>query len=310
VTRRGAAVAFVPLAMLALARPALAEDPFLRFRLEPTSATTSVVLEAAREVVGTRLEALGVDATADVFNDAIEVSGSERMDEESRAWLIDLLTAPGHAEFRAVMDEIAVNEPMWASAEPTCPIVGGVVPSTPGCADEDLRTSDVVFVALSSETRYRLGPVQLSGTQVQEALAVQESPPGWVVQIRLTTTGADAFSHLADELGRQVDPRDEVAIIVDRRVIAAPHLESQGPVANGFLTITQQPAGFHQVEAQFIAAELTGGSLPIELRAIDLSKPTVNPGDAVLPGIAFGIGIAIAGGMFVRARVRARRRRA
>jgi preprotein translocase subunit SecD len=155
---------------------------------------------------------------------------------------------------------------------------GGVVsPGTPGydelpvdcatqaeiegdaCSFEALQGEPVTLLGADGQTKYRLGPVDLTGDAIDRATAVLDTSStvstGWQISFDTTSEGAGPWGELTTELVGQ-----QLAIVVDRQVISAPTV--QDPITNGTGIIS---GSFTEARAKDLATQLNAGALPVEL---------------------------------------------
>jgi preprotein translocase subunit SecD len=138
------------------------------------------------------------------------------------------------------------------------------------CTGGALDGEEVVYLDPDTGEKYRLGPVIITGENVDRAQAVfagtsQGAVPEWQVSFELDSEGASAFGDAtAAMIGRQI------AIALDRGVVSAPVV--QGAIPNGQGVIT---GDFTEAEAKELATLLNAGSLPVDLNRE--SVRTVSP---------------------------------
>jgi preprotein translocase subunit SecD len=103
--------------------------------------------------------------------------------------------------------------------------------------------------------KYILGPVLIDGRDVAQAMAVRTSTfsgtRGWQVEFRLTPEGAKKFAIATTSAGHAQPPGNQIAIIVDGRVVSAPII--QAPIRNGNGVIT---GNYDEQRAKALAAQL------------------------------------------------------
>jgi preprotein translocase subunit SecD len=81
----------------------------------------------------------------------------------------------------------------------------------------------------------------------------QQSDLGWSVSIELRPEAAEAFEAATQVAARSLDPQNEIAIILDGRIVSSPMVFE--PIPSGKLIIT---GGFTETEAKALAASLIG----------------------------------------------------
>jgi preprotein translocase subunit SecD len=126
-----------------------------------------------------------------------------------------------------------------------------VVKVAPGeCASPASGAGDVVCGA--DGTGYTLGAVELDGKHVSEVTA-RDSNGSWVVALALDDEGGKLFGELTAELAKQSPPANQLAIVVDDRVVSAPTVMSA--ITGGEVEIS---SGFSRDEAEKLAADISG----------------------------------------------------
>lgn len=108
--------------------------------------------------------------------------------------------------------------------------------------------------ALDGTTCYKLG-------QGMTDISVEEATPGlsggtaWVVQVRLNNTDTDKFATLTSTLYQLPAPRNQLAVVIDGKVITAPAVTQ--PISGGALWIS---GTFTKKDATDLARRLSGVS--------------------------------------------------
>lgn len=126
-------------------------------------------------------------------------------------------------------------------------------------ADLPLITCDEFGV-----TKYILGPVEMSGETISDAVAqVETTQTGattgqWVVQMTLNSSGTKTFGDISTRMYGQQPPANQFAFVLDGVVISAP--EMNGLITDGRPSIS---GSFTQETAQTLANQLKFGALPI-----------------------------------------------
>ncbi len=146
----------------------------------------------------------------------------------------------------------------------------------------------VVFQDAHSKVRYRLGPAEVVGRDINTATATFEQTRGaWTVDLTMTGEGTDKWSDVTTRLAAQ---QKQLAIVLDRRVESAPAV--QQAITDGKAQISGQ---FSEREAKDLALVLRTGALPIELERSQVQQVSATLGTASLRSglIAGAIGIAL-----------------
>ncbi|ONI73804.1 hypothetical protein BWI15_10305 [Kribbella sp. ALI-6-A] len=119
-----------------------------------------------------------------------------------------------------------------------------------GCASPASSSGGVVCGA--DGMAYTLGTVELDGKHVSE-VAARDSNGSWVVALELDDEGGRLFEQLTAELAKQSPPANQLAIVVDDRVVSAPTVMSA--ITGGEVEIS---SGFTQQDAEKLAADIRG----------------------------------------------------
>jgi preprotein translocase subunit SecD len=166
--------------------------------------------------------------------------------------------------------------PEFAKTEVTCGTVEEQ--QTPACTAEALAPKDVVYLSEDGNTKYKLGPVRVTGDMISKATAVLRTASGtsggesgWVVSFQLTSKGSDTFGAVTKELlGKQL------AIVLDQQVLSAPTIQSQ-ITGSGEIT-----GNFTEQRAKDLATSLNAGALPVNLAKSQVETVSATLGKASL----------------------------
>jgi protein-export membrane protein SecD len=184
-----------------------------------------------------------------------------RLQETGQERLLQVIGQTARLEFREVLEVLTPATPGYDSTPVDC-ATAAEAESEP-CSFEGLRNREVVFLDRAGETKYKLGPVELTGDAIDRATAVFDSGgqsavgQGWSIDFVLTDDGAVVFG---DVTTRLAGVGGSLAIVVDRQVITAPSVD--GAITGGTAVIT---GSFTQNRAQDLATQLNAGALPVEL---------------------------------------------
>ncbi|MEW1658634.1 protein translocase subunit SecD [Streptomyces sp. NPDC093707] len=131
-----------------------------------------------------------------------------------------------------------------------------------------------------SGTPLRLGPAALTGAEVHRAEAQfdAERGTGWSVGLGLRDTGERAWAQLTGKAACAApgDPARRAAIVLDRKIISSPAVESSVACGIGITGgNTQITGGFDQDTAQELALLINGGALPVPVDVVE--QRTVGP---------------------------------
>jgi len=210
-----------------------------------------------------------------------------RLQETGQERLLQVIGETARLEFREVLEVIAPATPGYDAIPADCAEV--IAAESDACSLEALRDKEVVFLDKEDETKYRLGPVELTGEAIDKATAVYQTgsqtslTQGWIIDFTLTDEGSSVFGDVTTRLDAS---QGQLAIVVDRRVISAPSVD--GPITGGTGQIT---GSFTENRAKDLATQLNAGALPVELTTQQvltvsptLGKESLDAG--ILAGIA------------------------
>jgi preprotein translocase subunit SecD len=211
-------------------------------------------------------------------------SAEARLQETGQERLLQVIGETARLEQREVLGVLPPSDPSYASTPLTCGTVAEQ--ATEECSFEVLKDQNVVFKDRDDETKYQLGPVEITGDAIDRASAVYNAGSsttvgqGWEINFDLTGEGSGIFSDVTTRLqGRQL------AIIVDDQVISAPTVQS--PITNGSGVIT---GNFTERQAKDLATQLNAGALPVELTTQQVLTVSPTLGDESLEqGLIAGI---------------------
>jgi preprotein translocase subunit SecD len=118
------------------------------------------------------------------------------------------------------------------------------------------------FYDAGADTKYKLGPVQITGAALSKATAAylpagtnSAATPGWRVNFTLNSAGAKKFAGVTTALvGKQL------AIVLDNLVVSAPSIREAITTGSGEIT-----GSFTEAQAKNLALVLNSGALPVEL---------------------------------------------
>ena len=202
-------------------------------------------------VVSSAGEDLGCYISEDKAQARLQETGQER--------LLQVIGTTARLEQREVFETLTPTSEGYDSTPVTC--ADPTERETDACTFEALRDQDVVFLDVDGETKYKLGPVLLTGDAIRRATANYDTGgqsavgQGWQVLFDLTDEGSGVFGEVTTALvGRQL------AIVLDREVISAPTVES--PITGGSGVIT---GSFTEQRAKDLATVLNAGALPVNL---------------------------------------------
>lgn len=252
-------------------------------------------LDQTVTVIRNRVDALGVaepDIARQGQNIQVQLPG---VADQQRAEEVIGRTAV--LQFRRVLEIIPPGSPGYDDAGGSCDdILDGPPPADeevvlcgqdPGLpAEDDEQAADVPL------TKYRLGPVEVGGEDVEDATAeLEQTGLSWFVSLDFSREGDQAFQALTGELACEPlgAPTRQLAIVLDGRVESAPEVAQdvqcgQGISGGGIITV-----GGEQ-EARDLAVVLRTGALPLELEFAQSQSisPTLGR-DSLIAGLQAGL---------------------
>jgi preprotein translocase subunit SecD len=208
-----------------------------------------------------------------------------RLQETGQERLLQVIGQTARLEFREVREVLTPATPGYDSTPVDC--ATPTEAEGPGCSFEALRDREVVLLDRADQTKYKLGPVELTGDAIDSAAAVfdaggQALGRGWTIDFTLTDEGSQAFGDVTTGLA---GTGGQLAIVVDRQVISAPSVNE--PITGGTAFIE---GSFTETRAKDLATQLNAGALPVELttQQVLTVSPTLGA-ESLDSGIAAGI---------------------
>jgi protein-export membrane protein SecD len=249
-------------------------------------------LDQTVAVIRQRVDALGV-AEPDIARqgDTIQVQLPGVTDQERAE---DVIGRTAQLQFRRVLEVIPPEAENYDDVGANCdqnlegpPPAGEEVVL---CGQSDLPEG-AAEVPADQLIKYRLGPVDVSGEQVDDAAAqIDDSGLNWSTSLNFSREGERAFQELTGELACEPigAPTRALAIVLDGRVESAPPVAEdvqcgQGISGGGIITVSNEE------EARDLAVVLRTGALPIELEFA--SSQSVSPTlgrDSLVAGLQAG----------------------
>jgi protein-export membrane protein SecD len=253
---------------------------------EGEGATQEGVLNQTVEVIRQRIDALGVaepevstSGESDIF---IQLPG---VADEDRA--LELIGTTAQLTFREV--------------KKTTPASTKDAPEVTKETGSEVQDEPVVYPGEDDpETLYELAPARLTGDVVTEAEAAVDPTTGsqWFVSLSMNDEGSEEWEEFTSEQACQRDEGklDQIAIVLDDSVVAAPGMQAPGGGQGGVECGQGITGGDSQIdaggqeEAKDLALVLRYGSLPVELEQQQVQKvsPTLGE-DSLKAGITAGV---------------------
>jgi protein-export membrane protein SecD len=240
----------------------------------PGQDPSTETLDQTVEIIRQRVDGLGV-AEPEIARqgDTIQVQLPGVTDQQRAQ---DVIGRTAQLQFRPVQRIVEPGTPEYEAAGPPCDQSAAEVP--PPDTDVVLCGPSANAVLLPAgeveppgeRAKYALGPVAVSGEDVDDASAALGSTAGseWIVNLSLQGEGVRAFQEVTGTLAcaPQGDPARQLAIVLDGVVQSAPPMDptilcNQGiPDGNAIIT-----TGGAEDEARELALVLRTGALPIQL---------------------------------------------
>jgi protein-export membrane protein SecD len=255
--------------------------------------TDPELLEVATEIMNRRIEEIGAVQEPD-----IQISGKNTVivqlpgvTDEQRA--IEAVGQTGVLTFRPVLDAVSGDVgPLAGTGTENIDDKTGLT-----IVDDPESETWLLYEEPEPNEVLNLGPAELQGDDVASAVSVFDPNSAvWAVSLDLTSEGAQLFADLtAEAAGYPVgDPRRQIAIVLDGRVITAPAVNpSVSPetgISGGQAQITMGQSDDAQKEATDLAVVLRYGSLPVSFEVSAVRKVSGTLGaDSLHAGIVAGV---------------------
>lgn len=250
-------------------------------------------LDQTVAVIRSRVDALGV-AEPDIARqgETIQVQLPGVTDQQRAE---DVIGRTAQLQFRPVLEVIPPGAENYTDVGGNCDQnLQGPPPADEEivlCGQPQDLPEDAAEIPADQLLKYRLGPVEVSGEQVDDANAnIDQNGLSWFVELDFSRQGDQAFQQLTGELACNPvgDPTRQLAIVLDGRVESAPQVNEdvvcdQGISGGGIITV-----GGEQ-EARDLALVLRTGALPIQLEFA--SSQSVSPTlgrDSLVAGLQAG----------------------
>jgi hypothetical protein len=140
-------------------------------------------------------------------------------------------------------------------AGPAAPQLRQVL-GTVDCSDTNQTGFDLILPQLdTAKTCFGLAPTAMT-LLPKSAQAIEDATQGWTIQITLDDQDRSAFGQLTQRVTTQQQPRNQLAIVFDGKVLSAPVIQQS--ITGGQFQITGGSKAFTADEARTLAAELAG----------------------------------------------------
>lgn len=247
--------------------------------------TDPELLQVATEIMTRRIEDFGAVQEPDiaVSGDDTVVVQLPGVEDEQRA--IEAVGQTGLLSFRPVLEAFTSE-------------------SAPELTEPDDVTMDAYLIYEDEQFGdqvLHVGPAELEGGDVNEAIPLFDPTGQWVVNLDLSSEGGQAFAEMTGEAATfpPGDPRRQIAIVLDGAVISAPGVSTDVTpgvgITGGQAVITMGTSSDAQQEAQDLALTLRYGSLPVAFEVSAVQKISASLGtDSLEAGIVAGaLGLAL-----------------
>lgn len=247
--------------------------------------TDPELLQVATEIMTRRIEDFGAVQEPDiaVSGDDTVVVQLPGVEDEQRA--IEAVGQTGLLSFRPVLEAFTSE-------------------SAPELTEPDDVTMDAYLIYEDEQFDdqvLHVGPAELEGGDVNEAIPLFDPAGQWVVNLDLSSEGGQAFAEMTGEAATfpPGDPRRQIAIVLDGAVISAPGVSTDVTpgvgITGGQAVITMGTSSDAQQEAQDLALTLRYGSLPVAFEVSAVQKISASLGtDSLEAGIVAGaLGLAL-----------------
>ena len=262
------------------------------------------ILDQTVSIIRERVDALGV-AEPDIARqgDTVQVQLPGVADQEQAE---DVIGRTAQLQFRRVLEVIPPQAENYAEVGPACgePTEGPPPPDEEVVlcepvaevpADPDAAAEELPDLPADQWPKYRLGPVAVSGEEVEDAGAqLDPSGFGWQTSLEFTSEGEEAFRQLTAELACETGVLRQLAIVLDARIESAPPVSEQVPCGQGITAGGVITVG-NEAEARELALVLRTGALPIQLEFATSQSVSPTLGrDALTGGLQAGfLGLAL-----------------
>jgi preprotein translocase subunit SecD len=203
--------------------------------------------------------------------------------------LLQVIGETARLEERIVLAVISPSDPSYPATPLTCATADEQ--KTKACSFEALVNKEVVYPGPDGQSKYRLGPVVISGSDIKKAQAVFETASstnltqGWAINFSLSGSGSTAFCDATTTALNAAPPQDQIAIAVDRSIISSPTVNGAICAGSGVIS-----GSFTEQRAKDLATQLNAGALPVELtrQSVQTVSPTLGS-QSLHQGIIAGI---------------------
>lgn len=203
--------------------------------------------------------------------------------------LLQVIGETARLEERTVLAVISPSDPSYSATPLTC--ATAAEQKTKACSFDALTKKEVVYPGPDGQSKYRLGPVVISGSDIKKAQAVFQTATstslsqGWAIDFSLSGSGSTTFCDATTTALNAPAPQNEIAIAVDRTIISSPTVNGAICAGSGVIS-----GSFTEGRAKDLATQLNAGALPVELtrQSVQTVSPTLGS-QSLHQGIIAGI---------------------
>ena len=259
--------------------------------------TDQELIEQAVEIMRTRIEAFG-----DVQEPEIAISGENSVlvqlpgvTDQERA--IEALGTTGLLTFRPVLDSsmsTGYSPALELIVDPDDPenvstaIKEGItgVDEVIGISLEDNPEFESYILSVNSgyPVIYQLGPAELTGNDIADAIAVFPENE-WIVSLEFKDESASLFTELTKKLANENGDKRKLAIVLDGEVVSAPGIafdvDPTVGITGGTAAISMGNADGGE-SANNLAIILRYGALPVSFERSSIQKVSATLGENTL----------------------------
>ncbi len=264
--------------------------------------TEEELIEQAVEIMRTRIEAFG-----DVQEPEISISGENSVlvqlpgvTDQNKA--IEAVGTTGLLTFRPVL-ESSINtgyspafEYIANDEDPQNPIklVADGADDLMGLTEKDNPNTVSYLLGINTgyPIIYELGPAELTGSDISDAIAVFPDTE-WLVSLEFKENSADKFTELTKDLAKNFGEQRKLAIVLDGEVVSAPGIaldvDPNVGITGGTAAISMGNADAGE-SANNLAVILRYGALPVAFERSSIQKVSASLGENTLQlGLQAGI---------------------
>lgn len=253
----------------------------------------SVTLQTYDSPNGTEANAENTDRTKAVLEQRVNALGLSEPNIVRSGENRIIVELPGVKD----ADEAAAQLGQTAQLTVHAVTAGGLTGKEPDQAPEPSKEGNLVLEDPDVPgTFVELAPAVLEGEDISGASSGQrEGSTTWVVNVDFSRKGSAAFSELSAAAACAQGDQNRIAIVLDDRIISAPGVNVNcGSSISGSTEIS---GNFTVAEANELAALIEGGSLPLEVKPIDVRFMGPTLGEKAIDASIWAgvIGIALTG---------------